>query len=144
MVKPNTLLEAVRYFRSVVMPCRFTQTNAHAHQCCIFHSYAKTVPSRMKLTMKLTMREPASMTTDTWSRRVTSDFYSAFQLKCQLPFVKYSNNCYTLLGTSLFTTLNFADTSQNTNSCQVWILHLSEKWLLPTQAKGIIRFVGVI
>ena len=38
-------------------------TTAHAHQCCIFQtqSYAKTVPSRMKLTM----REPASMTTNT-------------------------------------------------------------------------------
>ena len=31
----------------------------------LYMSYAKTVPSRMKLTMKLTMREPASMTTDT-------------------------------------------------------------------------------
>ena len=51
-------------------------TTAHAHQCCRFQSYAKTVPSRMKLAMKLTMREPASMTTDTWSRRVTSDFNS--------------------------------------------------------------------
>ena len=33
----------------------------------------------MKLTMKLTMREPAfmgSMTTDTWSQRVTYDFNS--------------------------------------------------------------------
>ena len=50
-------------------------TTAHAHQCCIFQSYAKTVLSRMKLTM----REPASMTTDTWSRRVTSDFNSAYQ-----------------------------------------------------------------
>ena len=39
-------------------------------------SYAKTVPLRMKLTL----REPASMTTDTWSRRVTSDFYSALFL----------------------------------------------------------------
>ena len=28
----------------------------------------------MKLTMKLTMREPASMTTDTWSRRVTVEY----------------------------------------------------------------------
>ena len=64
------------------MPCRFTRTNAHAHQCCIFQSYAKTVPSRMKLTM----REPASMTTDTWSRRVTSDFYSAL---CILYFFVY-------------------------------------------------------
>ena len=58
------------------MPCWFMRTNAHAHQYCIFQSYAKTVPSRMKLTMKLTMREPASMTMDTWSRRVTSDFNS--------------------------------------------------------------------
>ena len=48
---------------------------------CIFQSYAKTVPSRMKLTMKLTMREPTfmgSMTTDTWSQRVTSDFNSVY------------------------------------------------------------------
>ena len=35
-------------------------TTAHAHQCCIFQSYAKTVPLRMKLTMC----EPASMTMD--------------------------------------------------------------------------------
>ena len=75
----NTLFEAVRHFCSVIMPCRFTRTNAHAHQCCIFQSYAKTVPSRMKLTMKFTMREPASMTTDTWSLHVTSDFYSALR-----------------------------------------------------------------
>ena len=47
-------------------------TTAHAHQCCIFQSYAKTVPSRMKLTM----REPAFMTTAKWSRRVTSDLNS--------------------------------------------------------------------
>ena len=60
----NTLLEAVRHFCSVVMPCRFMRTNAHAQQCCIFQSYAKNVLSRMKLTMKLTMHEPASMTTD--------------------------------------------------------------------------------
>ena len=65
------------------MPCWFTRTNstAHAHQYCIFQSHAKTVPSRMKLTMKLTtcMREPASMTTNTWSRRVMSDFNSVLQ-----------------------------------------------------------------
>ena len=52
-------------------------TTAHVHQCCIFQSNAKTVPSRMKLTM----REPASMATDTWSRRVTSDFNSVFKHK---------------------------------------------------------------
>ena len=68
------LLEAVRHFRSVVIDAGSRVTTAHAHQCCIFQSYAKTVPSRMKLTMKLNMREPASMTTDTWSRRVA--FYS--------------------------------------------------------------------
>ena len=66
----NTLLEAVRHFRSVVIDAGSRVTTAHAHQCCIFQSYAKTVPSRMKLTM----REPASMTTDMWSRHVT--FYS--------------------------------------------------------------------
>ena len=32
-------------------------STAHVHQCCRFQSYAKTVPSRMKLTMKLTMRD---------------------------------------------------------------------------------------
>ena len=36
-----------------------------------FRCYAKTVPSRMKLTMC----EPTSMTTDTWSRRVTLTAY---------------------------------------------------------------------
>ena len=51
-------------------------TTAHAHRRCIFQSYAKTVPSRMKLTIKSTMHEPASMTTDMWSQLVTSDFNS--------------------------------------------------------------------
>ena len=44
-----TLLEAVRHFRSVVLDVGSRVTTAHAHQCCIFQSYAKTVPSRMKL-----------------------------------------------------------------------------------------------
>ena len=70
----NTLLEAVRHFRPVVMDAGSRGTTAHAHQCCIFQSYAKTVPSWMKLTM----REPASITTDKESRHVTSYFYSAF------------------------------------------------------------------
>ena len=43
----------------------------------------------MKLTMKLTMREPASMTMDMWSRRVTSDFNSA--LKLSAPFLNLEN-----------------------------------------------------
>ena len=44
-IKPNyTLLEAVRHFRSVDV--RSHVTTAHAHQCCIFQSYVKTVPSR--------------------------------------------------------------------------------------------------
>ena len=57
------LLEAVRHFRSVVIDAGSCVTTAHAQQCCM--GYAKTVLSRMKLTMKLTIREPASMTTDT-------------------------------------------------------------------------------
>ena len=51
-----TLLEAVCHFRSVVMDAGSRGTTAHAHQCCIFQSYAKTVPSRMKWTM----REPTN------------------------------------------------------------------------------------
>ena len=62
-VKAQTSLAPLSRFRGSRI------TTAHAHQCCIFQSYAKTVPrSRMKLTMKLTMREPTfmgSMTTDT-------------------------------------------------------------------------------
>ena len=69
----NALSDGVRHFRSVVMIAGSRGTTAHAHQCCIFQSYAKTVPSRMKLTM----REPASMTTDKGSRCVTSYFYGA-------------------------------------------------------------------
>ena len=83
------LLEAVRHFRSVqsvVMDSGSLGTTAHAHQCCIFQSYAKTVPSQMKLTMILTMREPASMTTDKGSRRETS----------------YSNSVLEIIGISLF------------------------------------------
>ena len=73
-VKAQTSLAPLSWFHGSRV------TTAHAHQCCIFQSYAKTVPSRMKLTMKLTMREPASMTTDTWSRRVTSDFNSVYNI----------------------------------------------------------------
>ena len=66
--------------------CHCFMVHAYNHCACASMLYiselcelAKTVPSRMKLTMKLTMREPASMATDTWSRRVTSDFNSVFQ-----------------------------------------------------------------
>ena len=72
-VKAQTSLAPLSWFHGSRV------TTAHAHQCCIFQSYAKTVPSRMKLTM----REPTfmgSMTTDTWSRRVTSDFNSVYKL----------------------------------------------------------------
>ena len=75
-VKAQTSLAPLSRFRG----SRFT--TALAHQCCRFQSYAKTVPSRLELIMKLTMREPAfikSMTTDTWSRFMTSDFNSVFQ-----------------------------------------------------------------
>ena len=66
----------VRHFRSVDMDAGSRGTTAHAHQCCIFQGYPKAVPSQMKLTM----REPASMTTDKGSRRVTSYFYSALHI----------------------------------------------------------------
>ena len=57
-VKAQTSLAPLSRFRGSRV------TTAHAHQCCIFQSYAKTV----KLAMKLTMHEPTfmgSMTTDT-------------------------------------------------------------------------------
>ena len=88
------------------MPCWFTQTNAHAHQCCIFQSHAKTVLSRMKLTM----REPASMTTDTWSRHVTSDFYSTLQMKTQIPCLQ-----------------TFKCRSKSVLRCREWVLE--QKWI---------------
>ena len=40
-----TLLEAVRHFCSIVIEAGSRVTTAHAHQCCIYQSYAKTVPS---------------------------------------------------------------------------------------------------
>ena len=79
-VKAQTSLAPLSRFRGSRV------TTAHAHQCCIFQSYAKTVLSRMKLTIKLTMREPTfmgSMTTDTWSRHVTSNFNSVFGTSMQ-------------------------------------------------------------
>ena len=65
----------------------------HMHTNVVYKSYAKTVPSRMKLTMKLTMREPASMTTDTWSRSVTSHFNSVLEMSvigCSLQKFSYT------------------------------------------------------
>ena len=52
-VEAQTSLDPLSWFHGSCV------TTAHAHQCCIFQSYAKTLPSWMKLTM----REPASMTT---------------------------------------------------------------------------------
>ena len=43
-VKAQTSLAPLSRFRGSRI------TTAHAHQCCRFQSYAKTVPSRMKLT----------------------------------------------------------------------------------------------
>ena len=51
-VKAQTSLAPLSRFRGSRV------TTAHAHQCCRFQSYAKTVPSRMKLKTKLTKREP--------------------------------------------------------------------------------------
>ena len=82
----NTLLKPTRYsLRCHVTVSWFTRYYCACAQC-IFQSYANTVPSRLKLTMKLTMREPTfmgSMTTDTWSRRVTYDFNSILKI---IPF----------------------------------------------------------
>ena len=66
---PNTLLKSKRHSLRchdfLVHACGVP--TAHVHQCCRFQSYAKTVPSQMKLTTKLTKREPTflgSMTMD--------------------------------------------------------------------------------
>ena len=74
----NALSEGVRHFRSVVMP-----RPVHADQCaCAPMLYISelcedcTVADEIDYEIDY-MRGPASMTTDTWSRRVTSDFYSA-------------------------------------------------------------------
>ena len=67
-IKP--LIYAVKAQTSLAPLSRFRGsrvTTTHAHQCCRFQSYAKNVPSRMKLTMKLTKRAPTflgSTTTD--------------------------------------------------------------------------------
>ena len=50
------LLYAVKTQTSLALLSRFCGshvTTAHAHQCCRFQSYAKTVPSRLKLTSKI-------------------------------------------------------------------------------------------
>ena len=65
-VKAQTSLAPLSRFRGSRV------TIAHAHQCCIFQSYAKTVPSRMKLTMKLTMREPTFMGSMTTGHVITA------------------------------------------------------------------------
>ena len=60
-VKAQTSLAPLSWFPGSRVP------TAHMHQCCRFQSYAKTVPSRMILTTKLTKREPTflgSMTMD--------------------------------------------------------------------------------
>ena len=43
-------------------------STAHAHQCCRFQSYAKTVPSRMKLTK----REPTFLGSTTTDHVITA------------------------------------------------------------------------
>ena len=46
-VKAETSLAPLSRFQGSLV------TTAHAHQCCRFQSYAKTVPSRMKLTSEM-------------------------------------------------------------------------------------------
>ena len=60
-VKAQTSLAPLSRFRGSLV------TTAHAHQCCRFQSYAKTVPSRMKLTSEIDKAWTTflgSMTTD--------------------------------------------------------------------------------
>ena len=92
-VKAQTSLAPLSWFHGSRV------TTAHVHQCCIFQSYAKTVPSRMKLTMKLTMREPTfmgSMTTDPRDHgvHVTSDFNSVLVSKHSNPVFVVGINWY--------------------------------------------------
>ena len=80
-VKAQTSLAPLSRF------CGSRITTAHAHHCCRFQSYAKTVPSRMKLTTKLTKREPHSWDLcqrTTWPRRVTSDFNSVLMMMLEI------------------------------------------------------------
>ena len=69
-LKTQSLYNAVEAQTSLAPLSWFTRNCACApilyiFQSVVYFSYVKTVPSQMNLTMKLTMREPASMTTDT-------------------------------------------------------------------------------
>ena len=67
----QTLLYAVKAQTSLAPLSRFRGsrvTTAHAHQCCRFQSYAKTVPSRMKLTK----REPTFLGSTTTDHVITA------------------------------------------------------------------------
>ena len=88
-IKLITLEYAVKAQTSLAPLSRFRGshvTTAHAHQCCRFQSYARTVPLRMKLTT----REPTflgSMTMDhviTACRRLTSTAYCQRNCTCAL------------------------------------------------------------
>ena len=86
-----TLQYAVKVQRSLAPLSRFRGshiTTAHEQQCCRFQSYAKSVPSPMKLTK----REPHSWDPrqrTTWSGLVTSDFNSVLRQLC---------GCYSVSG----------------------------------------------
>ena len=66
---------AVKAQTSLALLSRFhgsRVTTAHAHQYCRFQSYAKTVPSRMKLTTQLTKREPTFLGSTTTDHVITA------------------------------------------------------------------------
>ena len=65
-VKAQTSLAPLSRFRGSRI------TTAHAHQCCRFQSYAKTVPSQVKLTTKLTKREPTFLGSTTTDHMITA------------------------------------------------------------------------
>ena len=71
----TTSLYAVKAQTSLAPLSRFRGSHvitALAHQCCRFQSYAKTVPSQMKLTMKLTKREPTFLGSTTTDHVITA------------------------------------------------------------------------
>ena len=84
LTKRLPLKYAVKAQKSLAPFSRFRGsriTTAHEQQCCRFQSYAKTVPSRMKLTRILTKCEPHSWDLSQWtkwSHCVTSDFNSIY------------------------------------------------------------------
>ena len=108
-VKAQTSLAPLSRFRGSLV------STAYAHQCCRFQSYAKTVPSRMKLTK----REPHSWDPrqlTTWSRRVTSDFNSVF-LSMHCFVERKHSNCMLASWTRSIRIQQYSETNGTASLC---------------------------